>query len=82
MAIAATVVVALWKAKPVRCERCSKDLYEADLKVVWEKMVAEGKCGEKAKHKKWPDQECDGAGFYDRRCGKGKQRQGRPGCGM
>lgn len=79
MALAATVVVALWKAKPVYCERCSKDLYEADLKLVWERMLAEGKCGEKAKHD-WPTKECDGAGFYDRRCGKGKQREGRPGC--
>ncbi|KIM26929.1 hypothetical protein M408DRAFT_24952 [Serendipita vermifera MAFF 305830] len=80
MALATAVALAMWNRKPVICERCFKDLYEADLKEIWERMLASGACGEKAKHD-WPTKECDGAGFYDRRCGKGKEREGGSGSG-
>jgi hypothetical protein len=62
----------MWKGKPVFCERCHKDLYEEDLKGVWEKM--QETCDYKGKQHEWKNCDADGSGFYDRRCGKGKQR--------
>jgi hypothetical protein len=81
-AIAVTVLVALWKKKPLVCERCQKELGEEDLQDVWERR--ERACrGRGRATKQWKGKGCarDGSGFYAERSGRRRQRQERPRCG-